>query len=155
MTPLGTQSTQETTLHRPTPMHIVDPAVTAATSAKTLPCVQLTNTLVSFVSTTQVRMDVPIPPTVNSIAPSTSMEPVPVSQNPGVSNTVNTQSTSQPQDRNIDPCRKCGKKNHKTDKCKKKTSCKKCKSKEHKTILHSGPCTGPVMHILWQTKAYS
>ena len=29
MTPLGTQSTQETTLHRPTPMHIVDPAVTA------------------------------------------------------------------------------------------------------------------------------
>ena len=86
---LGTQSTQEMTLHRPTPMHIMDPAVTAVTSAKTIPCVQLTNTLVSFASTTQVRMDVPIPPTVNSVAPSTSMEPVPILQNPGVSSTVN------------------------------------------------------------------
>ena len=72
---LGTQSTQEMTLCRPTPMHIMDPAVTAITSAKTIPCVQLTNTPVSFASTTQVRMDVPIPPTVNSVAPSTSMEP--------------------------------------------------------------------------------
>ena len=57
MTPLGTQSTQEMTLHRPTPMHIMDLAVTAITSAKTIPCIQLTNTPVSFVSTTQVRMD--------------------------------------------------------------------------------------------------
>ena len=135
MTPLGTQSTQEMTLHRPTPMHIMDPAVTAITSAKTIPCIQLTNTLVSFASTTQVRMDVPIPPTVNAVAPSTSMEPVPILQNPGVSSMVNAQGTSQPQDHNIDPCRKCGKKNHKTDKCKKKTSCKKCKSKEHKTMF--------------------
>ena len=86
---LGTQGTQEMTLHRPTPMHIVDPAVTAITSAKTIPCVQLTNTPVSSVSTTQVRMDVPIPPTVDSVAPSTSMEPVPILQNPGVSSTVN------------------------------------------------------------------
>ena len=86
---LGTQSTQEMTLRRPTPMHIVDPAVTAITSAKTILCVQPTNTLVSFVSTTQVRMDVPIPPTVNSVAPSTLMEPVPILQNPGVSSTVN------------------------------------------------------------------
>ena len=132
---LETQSTQEMTLHRPTPMHIMDPAVTAITSAKTILCVQLTNTPVSFASTTQVRMDVPIPPTVNSVAPSTSMEPVPILQNPGVSSMVNAQGTSQPQDHNIDPCRKCGKKNHKTDKCKKKTSCKKCKSKEHKTMF--------------------
>ena len=132
---LETQSTQETSLHRPTPMHIGDPAVTAVTSAKTIPCVQLTNTPVSFASTTQVRMDVPIPPTVNSVAPSTSMEPVPILQNPGVSSMVNAQGTSQPQDCNIDPCSKCGKKNHKTDKCKKKTSCKRCKSKEHKTMF--------------------
>ena len=96
MTPLGTQSTQEMTLHRPTPIHIMDPVVTAITSAKTILCVQLTNTPVSFASTTQVRMDVPIPPTVNSVAPSTSMEPVPISQNPGVSSTVNAQGTSQP-----------------------------------------------------------
>ena len=58
---LETQSTQEMTLHRPTPMHIMGPAVTAVTSAKTIPCVQLTNTPVSLVLTTQVRMDVPIP----------------------------------------------------------------------------------------------
>ena len=58
---LETQSTQEMTLCRCTPMHIMDPAVTAITSAKTIPCVQPTNTPVSFASTTQVRMDVPIP----------------------------------------------------------------------------------------------
>ena len=86
-------------------------------------------------STTQVRLDVPISPTVNPVAPSTSMGMVPTSQNQGVSSMVssmvNTQSTSQPQDHSSDPCRKCGKKNHTTDKCKKKASCKKCKSKEH------------------------
>ena len=52
---LGTQSTQGMTLHRPTPVHIVDPAVAAVTSATTTPCVQPTNTPVSFASTTQVR----------------------------------------------------------------------------------------------------
>ena len=86
---LETQSTQEMTLCRPTPMHIVDPVVAAVTSAKTTPCVQPTNTLVSFVSTTQVRMDVPIPPTMNPVVPSTSMEAVPILQNPGVSSMVN------------------------------------------------------------------
>ena len=130
---LETQSTQGMTLCRPTPVHIMDPAVAAVTSATTTPCVQPTNTPVSFASTTQVRLDVPIPPTVNPVAPSTSMGMVPISQNPGVSSMVNTQSTSQPQDCNSDPCRKCGKKNHTMDKCKKKASCKKCKSKEHNT----------------------
>ena len=74
------QSTQGMTLCRPTPMHIMDPAVAAITSATTTPCVQPTNTPVSFVSTTQVRSDVPIPPTVNPVAPSTSMGMVPVLQ---------------------------------------------------------------------------
>ena len=131
---LETQSTQEMTLHGPTPIHH-GPSSDSHYKCKTIPCVHLTNTPVSFASTTQVRMDVPIPPTVNLVAPSTSMEPAPVLQNPGVSSTVNARGTSQPQDHNIDPCRKCGKKNHKTDKCKKKTSCKKCKSKEHKTMF--------------------
>ena len=130
---LETQSTQGMTLCRPTPMHIMDPAVAAITSATTTPCVQPTNTLVSFASTTQVRSNVPIPPSVNPVAPSTSMGMVPVLQNPGVSSTVNTQSTSQPQDCNSNPCRNCGQKNHTIDKCKKKASCKKCKSKEHNT----------------------
>ena len=145
MTLLGTQSTQGMTLCRPTPVHIVDPAVAAVTSATTTPCVQPTNTPVSFASTTQVRLDVPIPPTVNPVAPSTSMGMVPVLQNPGVSSMVNTQSTSQPQDHNSDPCRKCGKKNHTTDKCKKKASCKKCKSKEHNTkFCTENPTPDPI-----------
>ena len=78
---LGTQNTQQMTLCRPTPMHIVDPAVAAITSEMTIPCVQPSNTPVSFVSTTQVRLDVPIHPTVNPVAPSTSMGMVPISQN--------------------------------------------------------------------------
>ena len=112
-----------------------DPAVAAITSAMTTPCVQPTNTPVSFVSTTQVRLDVPIPPycepscTLNLNGNSACF----TKKNPGVSSMVNTQSTSQPQDHSSDPCRKCGKKNHTRDKCKKKASCKKCKSKEHNT----------------------
>ena len=90
---LETENTQAMTLCRPTPMHIMDPAVAAITSTMTTPCVQPTNTPVSFVSTTQVRMDVPIPLTVNPVAPSTSMGMVPISQNPGVSSMVNAQST--------------------------------------------------------------
>ena len=124
---LETQRTQGMTLHRPTPMDLMDPAVAAVTSATMTPCVQPTNTPVSFASTTQVRLDVPVPPTVNPVAPSTSMGMVPILQNPGVSSMVNTQSTSQPQDHKSDPCRKCGKKNHTMDKCKKKASCKNAK----------------------------
>ena len=75
-------------------MHIMDPAVAAITSAITTPCVQTTNTPVSFASTTQVGSDVPISPTVNPVAPSTSMGMVSTSQNQGVSSMVNTQSTS-------------------------------------------------------------
>ena len=66
---LETQSTQGMTLHRPTLMYILDPAVAAIKSATASPCVQPTNTPVSFVSTAQVGLDVPIPPTVNPVAP--------------------------------------------------------------------------------------
>ena len=87
-------------------------------------CGQTTNTPVSFVSTTQVRLDVPISPTVNPVASSASMGMVLTSQNQGVSSMVNTESTSQPQDCSSNSCRKCGKKNHK---CKKKPLCKNAK----------------------------
>ena len=131
---LETQSTQRTPVLRPTPVHIVDPAVAAVTNTTAPPCAQCTNTPVSFVSTTEVRVDV-CSPAVNSVAPSTSKESVPILQNTGVSSTTSMQTTSQTQDCNTDLCRKCGKNNHKTDKCKKKTSCKKCKSSEHKTMF--------------------
>ena len=131
---LETQSTQRTPVFRPTPVHIVDPAVAAVTNTTAPLCVQCTNTPVCFASTTQVRVAAHSP-TVNSVAPSTSKELVPVSQNTGVSGTTSMQTTSQTQDHNTDPFRKCGKKIHKTDKCKKKTSCNKCKSREHKTMF--------------------
>ena len=41
---LETQSTQGMTLCRPTPMHIMDPAVAAITSATATLCVQPSNT---------------------------------------------------------------------------------------------------------------
>ena len=73
---LETQSMQRTPVLRPTPVCIVDPAVAAFTNTTPPSCVQCTNTPVSFVSTTQVRVDVRSP-TVNSVAPSTSKESVP------------------------------------------------------------------------------
>ena len=150
---LETQSTQGMILCRPTPVHIVGPTVAAITSATATLCVQPTYTPVSFTSTTQVRLDVPIPSTVNPVAPSTSMGMVPISQNPGVSSMVNTQSTSQPKDCNSDPCRKCGKKNHTTDNCKKKASCKKCKSKEHNTkFCTENPTQDPICSFCGKTR---
>ena len=90
-------------------------------------------TLVSFASTTQVRTDVPVPPTVNQMVPPTQELRVPLSQITSVASTLNTQTPSQAQGQNTDPCRKCGRKNHKTDKCRKKVTCKNCRKKDHST----------------------
>ena len=90
-------------------------------------------TLVSFASTTQVRTDIPVPPTVNQAVPPTQELRVPLSQITSVASTLNTQTPSQAQGQNTDPCRKCGRKNHKTDKCRKKVTCKNCRQKDHST----------------------
>ena len=90
-------------------------------------------TLVSFASTTQVRTDVPVPPTVNQMVPPTQELRVPLSQITSVASTLNTQTPSQAQGQNTDPCRKFGRKNHKTDKCRKKVTCKNCRKKDHST----------------------
>ena len=129
---LDSQNMQGRSVHQPTPMKIVDPSPTLP-HATTPPHVQMQVTPVSFASTTQVRTDVPVPPTVNQMVPPTQELRVPLSQITSVASTLNTQTPSQTQEQNTDPCRKCGRKNHKTDKCRKKVTCKNCRKKDHST----------------------
>ena len=59
---------QGRSVHQLTPEKIVDPSPTLP-HATTPPHVQMQVTLVSFASTTQVRTDIPVPPTVNQMVP--------------------------------------------------------------------------------------
>ena len=136
MTLLDSQNMQGRSVHWPTPVKIVDPSPTLP-HATTPPHVQMQVTPVSFVSTTQVRTDVPVPPTVNQMVPPTQELRVPLSQITSVASTLNTQTPSQTQEQNTDPCRKCGRKNHETDKCRKKVTCKNCRKKDHSTKFHT------------------
>ena len=129
---MDSQNMQGRSVHWPTPVKIVDPSPTLPHTT-TPPCVQTQVTLVSFASTTQVRTDVPVPPTVNQMVPPTQELRVPLLQITSVASTLNTQTLSQTQEQNTDPCRKCGRKNHKTDKCRKKVTCKNCRKKDHST----------------------
>ena len=129
---LDSQNMQGRSVHWLTPVKIVDPSPTLP-HATTPPHVQMQVTPVSFASTTQVRTDVPVPPTVNQMVPSTQELRVPLSQITSVASTLNTQTPSQSQEQNTDPCRKCGRKNYKTDKCRKKVTCKNCRKKDHST----------------------
>ena len=92
-------------------------------------------TLVSFASTTQVRTDVPVPSYCESNSTPTQGLRVPLSQITSVASTLNTQTPSQVQGhhRGQVPCRKCGRKNHKMEKCRKKVTCKNCRKKDHST----------------------
>ena len=78
-------------------------------------------------------MDIPVPPTVNTVIPPVSTTRVPLSQIPSMASTANTLPSSQPQEQNTDPCRKCGKNNHTTVRCHKRVTCKKFKGKDHST----------------------
>ena len=129
---LDSHNMQGRSVHQPTPVKIVDPSPMLPHSMAP-PCVQTQVTLVSFASTTQVRTDVPVPPTVNQMVPPAPELRVPLSQITSVASTLNPQTPSQSQGQNIDPCRKCGRKNHKTDKCRKKLTCKNCRKKDHST----------------------
>ena len=101
---LETQITPGWMIHWLTPVNIVDPASAASNvNMVTTPHVQQSVTPVSFVSTTQVWMDVPVPPTVNTIIPPVSTTRVPLLQIPSVASTTNTLPSSQPQEQNVDP----------------------------------------------------
>ena len=65
-------------------------SVSYTTHATTHPCVQTQITLVSFASTTQVRTDVPVPPTMNQMVPPTQELRVPLLQITSVASTLNT-----------------------------------------------------------------
>ena len=129
---LDSQNMHGRSVHQPTPVKIVDPSPTLS-HATTPPHVQMQVTPVSFVSTTQVRTDVPVLPTVNQMVPPAQELRVPLSQITSVASTLNTQTPSQTKEQDTDPCRKCGRKNHKADKCRKKVTCKNCRKKDHST----------------------
>ena len=101
-------------------------------------------TLVSFASTTQVRMDMVVPATVSQILPQVPPVQVPLSQITSVASMANmaaslisqqsgTSATTQPQQQTDVQYKKCGKKNHSTTCCQKKVTCKECKGKDHST----------------------
>ena len=107
-------------------------------------------TPVSFASTTQVRMDTVVPPTVSQVIPQVPPVWVPLSQITSVASMANmaaslisqqsgTSAATEPQQQTDTQCKKCGKKNHSTTHSCKKVTCKQCKGKNHSTKF----CTMP------------
>ena len=107
-------------------------------------------TPVSFASTTQVRMDTVVPPTVSQVIPQVPPVWVPLLQITSVASRANvaassisqqsgTSAMTQPQQQTNVQCKKCGKKNHSTVHCHKKVTCKQCKGKDHSSKF----CTMP------------
>ena len=79
-------------------VNIMNPGtLTTNVITTTSPQTQVPFTPVSFVSTTQVRMDVAIPPTVNPTVPTASPARVPLSQITSVASTRNILPPVQPQ----------------------------------------------------------
>ena len=118
-------------IHQPTPISIVDSGTSASNSNQAMPPVQPSGMPVSFASTTQVRSDVLTPPTVNTIMPPTRAASAPLLQIPSIASTANSQQVAPLTQVTADPCRKCRKKNHPTDRCHSKVTYKKCKGKDH------------------------
>ena len=163
-------STSGSIIRRPTPMRIVDQPVDKSESSAE----QTQNqpvTPVSFVSSTQVRMDTAVPSPVGQGVPQVPPVWVPLSQITSVASMANvavsmasqqsgTSATTQPQQQ-TEQCRKCGKKNHPTSHCHQKVTCRKCKGKDHITKFCSMPnqeelkCTfcGKTKHSMENCKA--
>ena len=92
-------------------------------SSNAAPAQEQPVTPVSFVSTTQVRMDTAIPPPVSQVPPQVTPLWVPLSQITNVASTLNVApsltsqqtemtGTSRDQQWTESQCRRCGKKNH-------------------------------------------
>ena len=99
---LDSQNMQGRSVHWPTPVKVVDPSPILP-HATTPPHVQMKVTPVSFASTTQVRTDIPVPPTVNQMAPPTQELRVPLSQITSVASTLNMQTHHRPRSRTLTP----------------------------------------------------
>ena len=98
-----------------------------------MPQVQPSGTPFSFVFTTHVRSDIIAPPTVNTIVHPIPAARAPILQIPIIASIANSQQVAPLIQVTADPCRKCGKKNHPTDRCHSKVTCKNCKGKDHGT----------------------
>ena len=143
------QVTEESTVRKPMPVKIVEQLMDQSDSS-TAQTQRQPVTPVSFASTTQVRMDMVVPPTVSQVIPQVPPVWVPLSQITSVANMANmavslisqqsgTSAATQPQQQTNVQCKKCGKKNHSTTHCHKKVTCKQCKGKDHSSKF----CTMP------------
>ena len=132
----GSQGTSGPIIRRPTPVKTVeqpmDNSESSAEHTQNQPV-----TLVSFVSTTQDRADIAVPPSVGQGVPHVPPVQEPLSQITSVTSEANvavsvtsqwsgTSVMTQPQQQS-EQCRKCGKKNHPTLCCCKKVTCRKCR----------------------------
>ena len=124
---LESQNTIGSTACWPTPVNVTEQGMAASVSNAT-PAQAQPVTPVSFVFTTQVRLDTAIPPVVSQVLPKVPPARVPLSQITSVASTANvapsltsqqteTTSMTQPQQENWEQCRKCGKRNHITARC--------------------------------------
>ena len=97
-------------------------------------------TPVTFAFTTQVRMDMVVPPTVSQVIPQVPSVWVPLLHITSVASMANvaaslisqqsgTSAATQPQQQTDIQCMKCGKENHSTTHCHKKVTCKQCKAR--------------------------
>ena len=141
-------STSGSIIRRPTHMRIVDqPMDKSESSAGETQNQPFTPE--SFVSTTEVRMDIAVPLPVGQGVPQVPPVWVALLQITSVASMVNvaasmtsqqsgTLVTTQPQQQ-TEQCQTCGKKNHPTVCCHKKVTCRKCKGKDHSTKFCSTP----------------
>ena len=144
-----TQVAEESTVRKPMLVKIVeqpmDQSGSSAVQTQRQPV-----TPVNFTSTTQVRMDTVVPPTVSQVIPQFPLVQVPLLQITSVASMANvaaslisqqsgTSATTHPQQQTNVQCKKCGKKNHSTICCHKKVTCKQCKGKDHSSKF----CTTP------------
>ena len=143
------QVAEESTVRKPMPVKIVEQLMDQSDSS-TAQTQRQPVTLVSFASTTQVRMDIVVPLTVSQVIPQVPPVWVPLSQITSVASMANvaaslisqqsgTSAATQPQQQTNVQCKKCGKKNHSTAHCHKKVTCKQCKGKDHSSKF----CTVP------------
>ena len=106
---LDSQSSTGQAIHWPTPVSIVDPGTSASNSNQATPKVWPSGMPVSFVSTMQVRLDILVLPTVNTLVPTPAARAT-LSQIPSIASTFNNQQVAPPIPVTADPYRKCGKK---------------------------------------------
>ena len=124
------QVAEESTVRKPMLVKIVEQPMDQSDSS-TAQTQRHPVTLVSFVSTTQVRMDTVVPPTVSQVIPQVPPVQVPLLQITIVASTANvaaslisqqsgTAAATYPQQQTNVQCKKCGKKNHSTTHCHKR-----------------------------------